>query len=378
MNWAIKIFFFLVLWGTLSTGQLISRSADNKSSQITIDGISSDFDIESDQILLSPDLTGIFHESENDSRWGTGNDISRIKLTWDRQYLYVSLDGSCADNSMILYFDTGQTNGINTVSSLNAWRRIISFENISPDFFLASWDGNDTPQFWKILSEENAAEKTWDIQSKATFQGSFDGAMEAKIPWNVLYSRGDFNIITNAVLKIVGAVVAGDDRSGPDGAPDPSDTLPADSIIPIILDNFLIITLDNDTNGLPDIGVGIRDNTTVAINVTALKFQPLEIRNVQVDHKSFSPNDDGVNDSVAIRYLLSKDARVTARIYHIEGKLISTLQDNASLTGGYQSLEWLGTDDRGVKQHSGLYLIHIKAKSMGISIVKKIPVFLIE
>lgn len=369
---------FLSIFSLLFSEPVISKSADDKSGQIIIDGVTSDFDIEGDQILLSPDLTGMYYESDNDSKWGSENDISRIKLSWDRKYLYIGVDGICNGNNIILYIDTGQNKGVSDVSLLSDWRRKFSFDGMKPDFFLTGSDRNENPTFWEINNENSVSEKTAEIVSKASFQGSIKGSMEAKIGWNILYAMGDYNVSTNSVLKIVGVVTGGDDSSGPDSAPDNSDGMELVWSEPVELDNFLIVPVDNDGDGFPDIGINIRERTTVAINVTGLKYQPLKIENITVENSSFSPNNDGVNDEVIITYHLSKDAKVTVKFFGLDGKSVYVFQNEAPLTAGVQTINWNGYDSSGVKQPSGLYIVYIKAKASGVSCVRKVPVFLIE
>lgn len=355
-----------------------AKTANDKSSQITIDGITSDFDVESDQILLSPDLSGMYFESDNDSKWGSGNDISKIKLTWDSRYLYIGIDGACSGNNIICYIDTEPNKGISDVSTLPAWRRKFTFENISPDFFLATWDNNESPQFWKIIDENNDEDKTSFITAHATFHSTIQAGMEAKIPWNVLYGLGDYKVATNAILKIVAVVAGGEECGGPDSAPDSSESMPVNCDETPVIDNFLIIPVDSNSDGFPDIDVNIRERTDVKINVLALKYQPLKAENITVENKSFSPNNDNINDYVIIKYILSKDAKSTVKVFTLDGKCVSTIQDNMSLTAGIQTIKWNGYDNAGKKQEAGLYIIVISLRSAGISYVKKIPVFLIE
>ncbi len=374
----LKAIFLVILFSFLLNLNLFAKS-DTYKTDIVVDGTTSDFDSAADQILLSQDLIGKFYESESDSKWGSYNDINSIKLTWDSGYLYIGVDGIIENNNMILYIDTDDTKGVNDVSSLDNWKRKIKFKNIKPDFFLASWDKNTTsPQLWQINSSSSASDKSSDITGAASFNGTIAGAMEARIPWTTLYNLGWGEVKTNAVLKIVGLVVGGDDSSGPDSAPDSSVDMPVDSSSEVTLDNYLIINVDKNSDGKPDIGVDIRSQSDVAIDITSLKYQPLNIVNVNINNQSFSPNDDGINDTVIINYSLTKDADVTANIFNLNGDLIYTLQNSVSLTKGEQQLEWNGFDNSNIKSPVGFYIVHIKATTQGVSVVKKIGIYLIN
>ena len=85
-----------------------------------------------------------------DSYWGEYNDIKQLKVTWDEAYLYLALDACSYDNNVILFIDIYNDYGINDMSNLNAWQRAFKFYNINPDFFIATWDTNNSPQFWKV------------------------------------------------------------------------------------------------------------------------------------------------------------------------------------------------------------------------------------
>jgi fibronectin type 3 domain-containing protein len=81
------------------------------------------------------------------------------------------------------------------------------------------------------------------------------------------------------------------------------------------------------------------------------------------------------NDSVAICYLLTKDARVELNIFNIGGKLIETF--SLPREAGYNELFWGGKDKRGVEVPNGLYLIQLnvgEGKEV-IRIMKKLVVF---
>ncbi len=357
---------------------LFAKSAEYKT-DIVIDGSLTDFEGARDQIILSPDLIGKFYESDSDSKWGSYNDINAIDITWDSGYLYLGVKGIINDNNMIIYIDSDENKGVNDVSELNNWKRNIKFKGIKPDFFIATWDKNTAaPQFWEIVNSESASDRSSDITGAVTFNGTVSGAMEVRIPWTTIYNSGWGNISTNAVLKITGVVTGGDDSSGPDSAPDSSVDMPVDSTQEAVLDNYLIIYLDKDSNGKPDIDVDIREQSDVAIDITSLKYQPLNIVNIDIVNQSFSPNDDGINDSVTINYSITKDSEVTIGIFDIDGKLIYEVCNDLSLTKGVQQFSWDGYDKNNVKADPGLYIVYIKATTQGVSVVKKVGVFLIN
>ncbi len=356
---------------------LFSKSEPDKTGKIIINGNTSDFNKEPDQILLSPELSGRNHESDYDSSWGCYNDISSIKLTWDNNNLYIGSDAVINGNNIIIYLDTGKNLGITTVDSLNSWKRKLNFENIKPDFFLASRDNNTFPQFWKIESSSGVTEKTFEISTAATFNGTVKGGIEARIPWHTLYILGEGKVLSGAVLKITGVITGGDDSSSPDSAPDTTEDLPQTSEY-VTIDNCIIIPIDSDCNGYPDMDVNIRDVSTIAVDTTSLKYQQLQIRDLIVKNRVFTPNNDEINDVLNISYILTKDAKVSVRIFNIEGDLIFTYQKDNNLTAGHQIIQWHGYNNDNILAVPGLYLIYIEAQASGISVVKKTGAYLVN
>lgn len=371
----VKYLHFLIIFLILQIPCLFSKSEPDKTGKIQINGNTSDFNKETDQVLLSPELGGRNHESDYDSSWGCYNDISSIKFTWDENNLYIGSDAIINNNNIIIYLDTGKNLGITTVDSLNSWKRRLNFENIKPDFFLASRDNNAFPEFWKI--ESSSGVFNIEIDTVATFNGTVGGGIEAKIPWHTLYILGERKVLSGAVLKITGVITGGDDSSSPDSAPDTTEDLPQSSEY-VTIDNCIIIPIDSDCNGYPDMDVNIRDVSTIAVNTTSLKYQQLQIRDLKVDPRVFTPNNDGINDVLNISYILTKDAKVSVRIFNIEGDLIFTYQKDINLTAGHQVIQWYGYKNDNILAVPGLYLIHIKAHASGISVVKKTGCYLVN
>lgn len=77
-----------------------------------------------------------------------------------------------------------------------------------------------------------------------------------------------------------------------------------------------------------------------------------------LESKTFSPNEDGFEDVLQIRYKLEKaDTLTTIRIYNDQGLLIKTLVSNETLaTQG--TLHWDGLNDRNELAKAGIYIIH--------------------
>jgi len=373
-----KIILAFLLIEILTISLIFAKSSINKSELIKIDGNTSDFDLESDQIILSPDLFGKFYESDNDSKWGSGNDVFKLKLTWDAKYLYIGIDGVCWGNNIICYIQTLPKEGISDVSKLSAWKRNVKFENIKPNFFLATWDNNEKPQFWKIINETSVEDKSSQVETKATFKGSIKGGMEAKINWDTLYGQGEYRISTNASLKIVTLVVGGETCGGPDSMPNSSVDMPVNCSETPIIDNFVKIDLDKNYDGLPDMNIDIRERAKVEIDTTSSKYQPLKIYDISIENRSFTPNNDGINDEVVINYKLSKDAKVSAKVFNFEGEVVYDIYEDISLTAGSQKIKWNGLNNYNILEKAGIYIIFIKAKSGGVSFIEKIPVYLVK
>jgi len=270
-------FLFLLLSLCAASAPFAATSPDladtTETHFIRIDGYSSDFvsdegvfgttlkDVNGDGIVeLVP------QERTDDSKWGFNNDLNQIKITWDAENLYVAVDGISWDNNIILLFDY-LPGGLDRMTELNSWRRNFVFSNeFYPDLFLATWDGNTTPQIWRF-SKENQVEQV-DIsqfETVATFaQGNTGRSMEARIPWSVFYGSqpwtraydeefGDSVYVLDAVpgldhaksIHLCAILTAGPDGTGgPDSAPDNFGGHTIESSDQVTIDNYAIVPLD--------------------------------------------------------------------------------------------------------------------------------------
>jgi|CXWL01.1.fsa_nt_gi hypothetical protein len=255
--------------------------------RMTIDGFSSEFEFNEALFGINDDFVRDGRpcveggdppcppeESPQDSQWGFFNDVNQIKVTWDARFLYVAVDGISSGNNIILFFDVTRANrtdlgpGIPDLVNVNAWRRNITFANgFAPDFFLATWDGNATPQMWtysnpRVVNQVSGS----SFGTAATFSSNAQGrSMEAAIPWRVLFQR-DSTLVSSAyadtvpvipagfdTLRLAACLTAGADGTGsPDSAPDNFSGFQVDGNAPATVDNYVILPLDRlDAGGLP-------------------------------------------------------------------------------------------------------------------------------
>jgi hypothetical protein len=82
---------------------------------------------------------------------------------------------------------------------------------------------------------------------------------------------------------------------------------------------------------------------------------------LQVVPSVFSPNGDGINDRVQIRFALFKavDASPSVRIFDLAGREVAALTSLGA--GVLQSFSWGGLDASGVRVAPGVYVCRIDA-----------------
>ena len=67
------------------------------------------------------------------------------------------------------------------------------------------------------------------------------------------------------------------------------------------------------------------------------------------------------NPVTTIRFGLSKEERVTLKIYNLRGELVATLVENELHTAGYHAAIWDGRNQLGQAVASGLYVYQLRA-----------------
>jgi flagellar hook assembly protein FlgD len=67
------------------------------------------------------------------------------------------------------------------------------------------------------------------------------------------------------------------------------------------------------------------------------------------------------NPVTSIPIILGEDAFVTLSVYNIRGEEVSRILDHQSMTKGHHNSIWMGTDARGMKVPTGVYLYRLVA-----------------
>lgn len=343
---------------------LSALTATDLSSRVIIDGYSTDF--ASDEAILT-ESDGALLEYNDDSRWGTYNDVRMIKLTWDAQYLYVAVDACSWNNNVLLMIDAFPDAGVVNMSDLGSWKRAFRFYRTNPDFFLATWDTNSTPQFWRMRSGSTYEADQVSVISVSTFNtGNLGRSMEAQIAWSDIYYDANHAMADFPDLKVVALITGGgDNTSGPDVAPDNFGGMPNESSTTAFIDNYAGINIDTDNNGVPDMGISPRDR------VFFVKKPPLDPVSLKVSTMSF-PNGKVFNMSRVtthpIKITPNRAASFTVEVYNMEGTAMANavLVSEDPLTRE-QLWNWNGLDRDGKKVPFGVYIIRAVSSSGEVS-----------
>ena len=333
----------------------------NLSGRINIDGLSNDFD--DDEKILS-DSDGNLLESPSDSYWGKNNDIKQIKVTWDLQYLYLAVDACSYGNNVLLFIDIYDDYGIEDMSELkdiydtDTWHRSFKFYNFKPDFFVATWDTNDTPQFWRVEEgSSNRVEQIFTIETFSTFDSdNLSGSMEVKIPFDMLFDEEH-----PKKIKLLSTITGSDEyTSGPDCAPDNLGGMANDEWQMVILDNYAEVFIDEDEDGSPDMGIEPQMQTTF-LEWPPIKPEPLLVQNVIFENgKIFSPL---LDQAVFFQLDTNRSSEFRVEIFDLNGKFVNFAQETN------ESLNWMwnGRNEDEDIVPFGVYILCFIADSNEIS-----------
>jgi hypothetical protein len=224
-----------------------ATTAPDLSTRIRIDGSLDEYEF--DEWVL--DASTRFRELSNDSRWGTDNDISRIAVTWDLNYLYIAVEANNF-SSILMTFLEHDNGGISDLVSAAALRRNIVFSRITPNLVIEANPAEPEARAVVVSILEPPHYIDPGLYRSRFYQPARGpGALEVALPWSsVMPPSGS--------IRVLAAVTAGSGTGVGDAAPDPSVLLQSRRTAQARLDNAITIPVDRNNDGEADIGVSPR------------------------------------------------------------------------------------------------------------------------
>lgn len=348
----------------LAATPLGAATAPDLRSRISIDGKVTDF--ETDEWIL--DSSTAFSERPGDSRWGLDNDITAIAVTWDFYNLYIAVPAVTTSGTLMLFLDT-MCGGAEDLTSTNYFRRNIEFGSLTANLLISAdrISGEVLAGYMDCTRSLNLVGD--DIESVYLQDGARGGALEIALPWEIL---GDFERVsggvrlpdTDAVLRILSVVTAGDGSGAGDAAPDPSVVLEGDSTRVAVADNHAIIPLDEEGDGFLDAGVSPRAATQYAVSAASQGTnagQVLALR-IPLDRKVYAPSQEAeVSFTVVLDSDYAEPVYLDVRIYSSAGYVVRSLAEESPVdfSTGDASIDWDFKDDRGDFVPGGIYIFAV-------------------
>jgi hypothetical protein len=371
------------------------------SDRILIDGFTPEY-ADSEAVFFTNEDLGLPEESPQDSKWGPFNDVNQIKITWDKDSLYVALDGYIGDgtygNNVILLFDittwtagSSADDGMAGMTQLTSWRRNFVFsEDFSPDLFLATWDLNTRPQVWRYATMQDPVIQQVQPDSfstVATFEQTAAGrSMEAAIPWDIFFFDLSEQVANTTLgtdvwtipegmdtLRFAAVITGGaDGTGGPDSAPDNFNGHVVEGSEQVLIDNYVILPLDggDEIDGVPDFGIEPRARLSFKRRppIQGIVF---EVNDLTLVRPIVSP-EEGLPLEFRVRLdpLVAADedfrtVRLTARVYDSLGHLVRVLyRDDVRgvldvQSSGSERDVWDGRDAQGRMVRGGIYILSV-------------------
>lgn len=333
-----------------------ATTAASLSGRIAIDGNLSDWS--ADEWVL--DDSSALVEGADDSRWGVDEDIVRIGVTWDAEFLYLAVEFRAATGSVLaaLGYAPG---GFSSLDGAGVFRRAIDFPfDIN---LLALANTRDVPVLARVDDRSvlvNLDSATAPAVVYAPLAG--DAGFEVALPWSLLSLAEP--------VQLAVALTGGEGAGAGDAAPNPSIALPAgagpSSKVRAALDRWLSIPADGDDDGVADAGVSPRTAVSVRMDDDVAGERDQRIHaTLSVTPRVFAP--DGGEEAtftVALEGASSvDDLFVTARVYGVDGRLVRVLYEDAvravagSVLAASPDDRWDGRDAGGRVVPGGVYVV---------------------
>ncbi|MBM4129528.1 hypothetical protein FJ250_00655, partial [bacterium] len=296
-------------------------------------------------------------DDPNDSAWTAANEIDRLLVKWDADYLYLAIDGQVSGNSWLLYLDVNPGSGLGqtNLTAINAWERGATFTapGFRPDFQYGCYQHqslSDGDGFWQLLSPTTTQDRAGEIVSEFDSFHNF-GALsgsELAIPWHTLYGLGAGTVPAGARVALAASICwdpAPAGALGGDSAPNnTAATLP-------VVDGAWTVVVDANGDGRPD-GTWVADVPAQAgTGIRLLPNRPNPFNPETIVHFAI----DG-----------SQTTAVSLAVYDIGGRLVRTLADG-SLAPGRHQRRWDGRDAHGRAVAAGTYFARLSARGQVVT-----------
>ena len=192
-------------------------------------------------------------DTPGDSPWG-GNDLASLWVTWDAANLYLGIDYSVDGNGLTAYLDVGDGGSISFRSEdgwSGAWPRAVTSDR-DIEIFLGAWDGA-APGVYRAYPDSST-----DVGGSCPSASGGSYHAEVAIPWSILYPSG---VPVGAEIGAAVLLVGGDGYFAADAMPNQPTV--GDGEGPDNLENFQTISVDADSDGVPDFsGVAVPGRVT--------------------------------------------------------------------------------------------------------------------
>ena len=143
---------------------------------------------------------------------------------------------------------------------------------------------------------------------------------------------------------------------------------------------FSVEVFDSEQNSLPqkvEPGDASEGVSTSSLRVTgASTSDEHPIQNFSLSASAFTPNGDGVNDRLEIRYELMRLSQlipVHLRVYCLDGRRVASFSLASQLSGAHQ-VTWDGRDEQGTSLPAGIYLLELLLQSEARTFRRYAPV----
>ncbi|MEO0078623.1 MAG: lamin tail domain-containing protein [candidate division WOR-3 bacterium] len=102
-------------------------------------------------------------------------------------------------------------------------------------------------------------------------------------------------------------------------------------------------------------------------------------RLLTLDRLSFSPDGDGIEDTLVIVYRVAKTGgRLNVAVFDLAGREVRTICRDLTITEERGVLFWDGRQDRGDRLPAGIYAVWLEYREGGVSRTEKLPVALVR